>query len=64
MAINEVIANDKAVIFDSNAFVRIQGPRVTTQFQTHNPEQTTTIIKDWFKQQLRKPSWGRELISI
>jgi hypothetical protein len=62
--LNEDIANDKAVIFGSNAFVRIQGPRVTTQFQNHNPEQTVTIIKDWFRQHLRKPAYGRELISI
>jgi hypothetical protein len=42
----------------------IQGPKVTTQYQLYNPDQTVTIQKDWFRQHLRKPTWGRELISI
>jgi hypothetical protein len=69
--LNEDIANDKAYVFDSNAFVRVQnafvrvqGPRVTTQFQNNNPQQTVNIQKDWFKQHIRKSTWGRELISI
>lgn len=62
--ISEDIANDKAFVFDSNAFYTIQGPRKTTQYQIYNPDQTVTIQKDWFKQHLRKSSWGRELVSI
>jgi hypothetical protein len=62
--ISEDIVNDKAFVFDSNAFVTIQGPRKTTQFNIYNPDQTVTIQKDWFKQHLRKTAWGRELISI
>lgn len=62
--INEDIANDKAFVFDNKAFIRVQGPRITTQYENHNPEQTVTIQKDWFKQHLRKPTWGRELTNI
>lgn len=62
--LNEDIAANKAFVFDSNAFVRIQGPRVITQFENHNPEQSMTIYKDWFKIHLRKSAWGRELTGI
>lgn len=62
--LNEDIANDKAYVLDRKAFLLVQGPRITTTFQNHNPEQTVTIYKDWFKQHLRKAAWGRELISI
>jgi hypothetical protein len=62
--VNEDIAANKAFVFDNRAFVMIQGPRKTTQFQLYNPDQTVTMQKDWFKQHLRKSAWGRELVSI
>lgn len=62
--LNEDVTANNAFIFDSNAFVMIQGPRKTTQFENNNPQQTMTIQKDWFKQHLRKPTWGRELTGV
>jgi len=62
--INEDVTANNVFIFDNNAFVMIQGPRKTTQFENNNPQQTMTIQKDWFKQHLRKPTWGRELTGV
>ena len=62
--LNEDVTANNAFIFDNNAFVMIQGPRKTTQFENNNPQQTMTIQKDWFKQHLRKPTWGRELTGV
>ena len=62
--LNEDVTANNAFIFDNNAFVMIQGPRKTTQFENNNPQQTITIQKDWFKQHLRKPTWGRELTGV
>lgn len=62
--LNEDVTDNVAYVFDNNAFVMIQGPRKTTQFENNNPQQTITIQKDWFKQHLRKPTWGRELTGI
>lgn len=62
--LNEDVTDNIAYVFDSRAFIMIQGPRKTTQFENNNPQQTMTIQKDWFKQHLRKPTWGRELTGI
>ena len=62
--VNEDIPANTAYVFDNRAFVMVQGPRKTTQFQLYNPDQTVTMQKDWFKQFLRKAAWGRELVSI
>ena len=62
--LNEDVTDNVAYVFDNNAFVMVQGPRKTTQFENNNPQQTITIQKDWFKQYLRKPTWGRELTGI
>jgi hypothetical protein len=62
--LNEDVTDNVAYVFDNRAFVMIQGPRKTTQFENNNPQQTITIQKDWFKQHLRKPTWGRELTGI
>ncbi len=62
--VNEDVAANTAYVFDNRAFVMIQGPRKTTQFNVYNPDQTVTMQKDWFKQHLRKPAWGRELTGI
>lgn|SRR5512134_338737 len=62
--INEDVTANNAFIFDNRAFVMVQGPRKTTQFENNNPQQTVTIQKDWFKQHLRKPTWGRELTGV
>lgn len=62
--LNEDVTDNVAYVFDSRAFVMIQGPRKTTQFENNNPQQTITIQKDWFKQHLRKATWGRELTGI
>jgi hypothetical protein len=62
--VNEDIGNNTAYVFDNRAFVMIQGPRKTTQFQLYNPDQTVTMQKDWFKQHLRKTAWGRELTGV
>lgn len=62
--LNEDVTANVAFIFDNRAFVMIQGPRKTTQFENNNPQQTITIQKDWFKQHLRKPTWGRELTGV
>lgn len=62
--LNEDVPANTAYVFDKRAFVMIQGPRKTTQFQLYNPDQTITMQKDWFKQHLRKSAWGRELVSI
>jgi len=62
--LNEDVTDNIAYVFDNRAFVMVQGPRKTTQFENNNPQQTITIQKDWFKQHLRKPTWGRELTGI
>lgn len=62
--LNEDLTANNLFIFDSRAFVMVQGPRKTTQFENNNPQQTITIQKDWFKQYLRKPGWGRELTGV
>ena len=62
--LNEDVTDNIAYVFDNRAFVMIQGPRKTTQFENNNPQQTMTIQKDWFKQHLRKSTWGRELTGI
>lgn len=62
--LNEDVTDNIAYVFDSRAFVMIQGPRKTTQFENNNPQQTITIQKDWFKQHLRKATWGRELTGV
>lgn len=62
--LNEDVTANNLFVFDNRAFVMIQGPRKTTQFQNNNPDQTMTIQKDWFKQHLRKPTWGRELTGV
>lgn len=62
--LNEDVTDNIAYVFDSRAFVMIQGPRKTTQFENNNPQQTMTIQKDWFKQHLRKSTWGRELTGV
>jgi hypothetical protein len=62
--LNEDVTANNAFIFDNRAFVMIQGPRKTTQFENNNPQQTITIQKDWFKQHLRKSGWGRELTGV
>lgn len=62
--LNEDVTANNAFIFDNRAFVMIQGPRKTTQFENNNPQQTITIQKDWFKQHLRKPGWGRQLTGV
>ena len=62
--LNEDVTANNAFIFDDRAFVMVQGPRKTTQFENNNPQQTMTIQKDWFKQHLRKPTWGRELTGV
>jgi hypothetical protein len=62
--LNEDVTANNAFIFDNRAFVMIQGPRKTTQFENNNPQQTITIQKDWFKQHLRKPTWGREVTGV
>jgi hypothetical protein len=62
--LNEDVTANNVFIFDSRAFVMIQGPRKTTQFENNNPQQTITLQKDWFKQHLRKPGWGRELTGV
>jgi hypothetical protein len=62
--INEDVTANVAYIFDSRAFLMLQGPKKTTQFENNNPQQTIFLQKDWFKQYLRKPTWGRELTGI
>lgn len=62
--LNEDVTANNAFIFDNRAFIMIQGPRKTTQFENNNPQQTITIQKDWFKQHLRKPTWGREVTGV
>jgi hypothetical protein len=62
--LNEDVTANNAFVFDSRAFVMIQGPRKTTQFENNNPQQTITLQKDWFKQHLRKSGWGRELTGV
>lgn len=62
--LNEDVTDNVVYLFDSRAFVMVQGPRKTTQFENNNPQQTITIQKDWFKQHLRKPTWGRELTGV
>lgn len=62
--LNEDVAANNLYVFDNRAFVMIQGPRKTTQFENNNPQQTITIQKDWFKQHLRKSGWGRELTGV
>ena len=62
--LNEDVTANNLFLFDSRAFVMVQGPRKTTQFENNNPQQTMTIQKDWFKQHLRKPTWGRELTGV
>ena len=62
--LNEDVTANNLFVFDNRAFVMVQGPRKTTQFQNNNPDQTMTIQKDWFKQHLRKPTWGRELTGV
>ena len=56
--LNEDVTDNIAYVFDNRAFVMIQGPRKTTQFENNNPQQTITIQKDWFKQHLRKANMG------
>lgn len=62
--LNEDLTANNLFVFDNRAFVMIQGPRKTTQFENNNPQQTITIQKDWFKQHLRKPGWGREITGV
>lgn len=62
--LNEDVTANNLFVFDSRAFVMVQGPRKTTQFENNNPQQTITIQKDWFKQHLRKSTWGRELTGV
>ena len=62
--LNEDVTANNLFIFDDRAFVMLQGPRKTVQFENNNPQQTITIQKDWFKQHLRKPGWGRELTGV
>jgi hypothetical protein len=62
--INEDVTANVAFVFDNRAFIMLQGPRKTTQFENNNPQQTMTIQKDWFKQHLRKQTWGRELTGV
>src|SRR5262245_3111622 len=62
--LNEDVAANVAYVFDNKAFVMVQGPRKTTQFENNNPQQTLTIQKDWFKQHLRKPTWGRQITGL
>ena len=62
--INEDVTANVAFIFDSRAFLFLQGPKKTTQFENNNPQQTIFLQKDWFKQHLRKPTWGREVTGV
>ena len=62
--LNEDVTANDLFIFDNRAFIMVQGPRKTTQFENNNPQQTMTIQKDWFKQHLRKPGWGRQLTGV
>jgi hypothetical protein len=62
--LNEDVTANVAFVFDNRAFIMVQGPKKTTQAQLYNPDQTVFYQKDWFKQHLRKPTWGRELTGV